>query len=135
MPERTVDIKNTDFEVLWSGKPSGLWQRFLTTINMNFTTYQITKDELLVQTGFFKRKTNTIELYTLKDPDLTESLYQRMLKIGTITVKAEGRSSGEMMGTKIKIKNIQNPAEVRKLLRDAIEADVMERKINYFDKI
>ena len=129
------NIKDTDFEIIWEGKPSGLWQRFLTMLNLNFTTYQITKDELLIQTGFFRRKTNTIELYMLKDPDLTESVYQRILRIGTITVSADSRSSGERFGTKIKIKNIQNPAEVRKILRDAIEADVMERKITYFDKV
>ena len=129
------DIKDTDFEILWSGKPAGIWQKFLTSIGMNFTTYQITKDELIIQTGFFSRKTNTIELYTLKDPDLSESLYQRMLHIGTISVKVDGHGNVDRFGSIIRIKNIQNPAEVRKLLRDAIEADVMERKITYFDKI
>lgn len=131
----TKNIENTDFEVLWTGKPAGLWQRFLTTINMNFTTYQITKDELLIQTGFFSRKTNTIELYMLKDPDLTESIYQRLLGIGTITISVDSHGSAEKLGTKIKLKNIEHPSEVRKLLRDAIEDDVMERKITYFDKI
>jgi len=129
------NIKDTDFEIIWEGKPAGLWQRFLTSINLNFTTYQITNDELIIQTGFFKRKTNTIELYMLKDPDLSESIYQRILKIGTITVSVDARNSGERFGSKIKIKNIQNGAEVRKILRDAIEADVMERKITYFDKV
>lgn len=137
MAEEVNNIKNTDFEILWTGQPSGLWQRFLTLINLNFTKYQITKDELIVQTGFLKRKTNTIELYTLKDPDLTESIYQRILKIGTVTVSIDSHSpnSGDKFGAKIHLKNIKNPAEVRKLLRDAIEADVMERKITYFDKI
>ena len=137
MAEEVKDIINTDFEIKWTGQPSGLWQRFLSAINLNFTKYQITKDELIVQTGFFKRKTNTIELYTLKDPDLTESIYQRMLKIGTVTVSIDSHTpnSSDKFGTKIYLKNIKNPAEVRKLLRDAIEADVMERKITYFDKI
>lgn len=129
------NIKDTDFEIIWEGKPAGLWQRFLTSINLNFTTYQITNDELIIQTGFFKRKTNTIELYMLKDPDLSESIYQRILRIGTITVSVDARNSGERFGSKIKLKNIQNGAEVRKILRDAIEADVMERKITYFDKV
>lgn len=124
-----------DFEILWEGKPSGLWQRFLTMIHLNFTTYQITKDELLVQTGFIRRKTNTIELYMLKDPDLTESIYQRILKIGTITLNIDTHGSTAKFGSTVKLKNITNPAEVRKLLRDAIEEDVMERKITYFDKI
>ena len=135
MNQEEKSIKDTDFEIIWSGKPAGLWQRFLTLLNLNFTTYQITKDELIVQTGFFNRKTNTIELYMLKDPDLTESIYQRILRIGTISVTADGRNSGESPRTRIKLSNIENPAEVRKILRDAIEADVMERKITYFDKI
>jgi len=135
MKEGTKDLSKTDFELLWTGQPAGLWQRFLSLIHLNFTTYSITKDELLVQTGFFKRKTNTIELYTLKDPDLSESIYQRLLKIGTITVKVDSPNSGERFGTRVQLKNIKNPAEVRKLLRDAIEADVMERKITYFDRV
>lgn len=135
MNEGTRSLDKTDFEILWTGRPAGLWQRFLSAIKMNFTRYTITKDELLIQTGFFNRKTNTIELYTLKDPDLSESLYQRLLGIGTITVKVDSPNSGERFGTRVQLKNIKNPAEVRKLLRDAIEADVMERKITYFDRV
>lgn len=129
------NLKNVNFEILWEGKPAGLWQRFLTSIHMNFTTYQITKDELIITTGFFKRKTNTVELYMLKDPDSTESLYQRMLKIGTISVVIDSHGTSDRVGTKVWLKNIEQPAEVRKLLRDAIEADVMERQITYFDKV
>ncbi len=129
------NTNEVDFEVIWEGKPSGLWQRFLTMIHMNFTTYQITKDELITTTGFFKKKTNTVELYMLKDADSTESLYQRMLGIGTISVVIDTHGTSENPGTKIWLRNVQQPAQVRKILRDAIEADVMERKITYFDKI
>ncbi len=128
-------LKNVEFEVLWEGKPSGLWQRFLTMIHLNFTTYQITKDELITTTGFFRKKTNTVELYMLKDPDSTESLYQRILGIGTISVVVDTHGTTERQGTKVWLRNVTEPAKVRKLLRDAIEADVMERKITYFDKI
>lgn len=128
-------INNVDLEIIWEGKPSGLWQRFLTSIHLNFTTYQITKDELIVTTGFFKKKTNTVELYMLKDADATESLYQRLLNIGTISVVIDTHGSSDRIGTRILLKNIPNPQQVRKVLRDAIEADVMERKITYFDKV
>ena len=128
-------LKNVEFEVLWEGKPSGLWQRFLTMIHLNFTTYQITKDELITTTGFFRKKTNPVELYMLKDPDSTESLYQRILGIGTISVVVDTHGTTERQGTKVWLRNVTEPAKVRKLLRDAIEADVMERKITYFDKI
>ena len=71
------NIKDVDYEIIWQDRPAGLWHRFLTLIHMNFTKYQITKDELIIQKGFFNRRTNSIELYLLKDPDVKESIYQR----------------------------------------------------------
>ncbi len=123
------------FEVKWTGKPSGLWERFLTLIHLNFTDYEITKDELIIKRGFFKQKTNTTELYLLKDPDMTVSLYQRILGIGSISVLVDTHSGSERAGQKIVLRNIKDCEKVRKLLRDSIEADVMERKITYFDKV
>lgn len=132
MKEQVQDI---DFEIKWEGKPSGLWQRFLTKIHLNFTTYQITKDELIIKRGFFKQKVNTTELYLLKDPDMTISLYQRIIGVGTISVVVDTHSGSERAGNKIELKNIRDVEKIRKILRDAIEEDVMERKITYFDKV
>lgn len=128
-------IENVDFQIKWEGQPSGLWQRFLSLIKLNFTYYQISKDELIIKTGFLKQKVDTIELYLLKDPDMTVSLYQRLLKIGTISVLVDGNCSSCRAGRKIYLHNIKNCDKVRKLLRDSIEDDVMERKITYFDKV
>ncbi len=128
-------IKDVDFEIKWEGKPAGLWARFLTFLHLNFTTYQITKDELIIKKGFLKQRTNTTELYLLKDPDMVMSLWQRIIKVGTIKVIIDSHSKVERAGEIIMIKNIRDCEKVRKLLRDAIEADVMERNITYFDKI
>lgn len=127
-----------DYEIIWQGQPAGLFDRFLTVLHLNFTVYQITKDELIIKEGFFKRQTNTIELYTLKDPDLIESIVQRWLGIGNlyVTVDTHAVSNDENNRSKtIGLRNIREPEKVRKLLRDAIEDDVMERKITYFDKV
>ncbi len=128
-------IDEVDFEIKWEGQPAGLWGRFLSLIHMNFTHYQITKDELIIKKGFFTQKTNTTELYLLKDPDMTISLYQRLLKIGTVSVTIDSHSKTERAGQIITLKNIRECEKVRKLLRDAIEADVTERNITYFDKV
>lgn len=127
--------KNIDYEIVWEGKPAGILQRILTNLHLNFTTYQITKDELIIQTGFFRRKTNTVELYLLKDPDLIETIYQRIIGVGTVVVKIDSHSNYENAGKIITLKNIKDAKAVRKILRDGIEADVMERKITYFDKV
>ena len=131
----TKDINEVDFDIIWEDKPAGIFQQLLTVLGLNFTTYQITKDELIIVRGFFKRRLNSCELYLLKDPDLTENIYQRFLDISTIRVLVDSKSASERAGKYLYIKNIKNGKKVRKLLRDAIEADVMERKITYFDKI
>ena len=126
---------DVDYEIIWEGQPAGLFDRFLTCLHLNFTVYQITKDELIIKEGFFKRKTNTIELYTLKDPDLIEGIIQRWLGVGNLYVTVDTHSNNQTEMKKIVLKNIKEPEKIRKLLRDAIEADVMERKITYFDKV
>lgn len=139
--EKTIDekrkttVENPGYEVVWKGQPSGLWGIILSTLHLNFTWYKITKDELIITTGFFNRKTNSVELYLLKDPDLKETLWQRLFKVGSIGVKVDTHSGSARAGMFIELKNIKNPNEVRKLLRDYIEADVLERGINYFDRV
>lgn len=66
---------------------------------------------------------------------MTISLYQRLLKIGSITVIIDSNSTSSRAGSKITLKNIRECKKVRKLLRDTIENDVMKRKITYFDKV
>ncbi len=134
--DKIKSINNgVDYEIIWEGQPAGLFDRFLTTLHLNFTVYQITKDELIIKEGFFKRQTNTIELYTLKDPDLIEGIIQRFLGVGNLYVTVDTHSSNDHIGRKIVLRNIKDPEKVRKILRDAIEDDVMERKITYFDKV
>ena len=135
---KKIDAKNlgdVDFEVIWEDKPAGMIQQLLTKLHLNFTTYQITQDELIITKGFFKKRLNSCELYLLKDPDLTQNLYQRYLRIATVRVLVDSKSASERAGKYLYIKNVKNGEKVRKLLRDAIEADVMERRITYFDKI
>lgn len=133
--KRSTTVENPDFDLAWEGQPAGFLGTILTTLHMNFTKYQISKDELLITRGFFSRHTDTVELYLLKDPDMKETLWQRMFGVGTITVKVDSHSRSYQAGRVIEIKNIKKCGEVRKLLRDYIEADVVERGINYIDKV
>ena len=135
MEQELNERKDVDFEILWEGQPAGLFDRFLTLLHLNFTVYQITKDELIIKDGFFRRKTNTIELYTLKDPDLIETIVQRFLNVGNLYVNIDTHSNTENGRQGVVLRNIKEPEKIRKLLRDAIEADVMERKVTYFDKV
>ena len=48
------------------------------------------------------------ELYLLKDRDLTISLYQRVLGIGTVSAIVDSKDSSEKAGKRVYIKNIKN---------------------------
>jgi len=133
--KRKTTLENPDFSIVWQAQPSGITGRILSFLHLNFTWYKITNDELMITKGFFNRRTNSIELYLLKDPDMHETLIQRMLKVGTVVVGIDTKNAHSRMDNPIILKDIEKPSEVRKLLRDYIEADVMERGINYFDKV
>lgn len=133
--KRKTTVDNPDFNIVWEGQPAGFLGTILTTLHMNFTKYKISKDELIITKGFLNRHTDTVELYLLKDPDLRESIFQRMFNVGTVSVKVDSHSNSFQAGRVIELKSIKKCNEVRKLLRDYIEADVVERGINYFDKV
>lgn len=133
--KRQTTVDKPGFDIVWEGQPSGLGGRILSLLHLNFTWYRISKDELIITKGFFNRRTDSIELYLLKDPDMKETLMQRLFKVGSIGVKVDSHSNSSRAGSLIVLKNIRKCAEVRKLLRDYIEADVMERGINYIDKV
>jgi hypothetical protein len=133
--KRSTTIDNPKFNIVWEGQPSGFLGNILTSLHINFTWYKISKDELIIQKGFFSRHTDTIELYLLKDPDLKETLWQRMFNVGTVSVRIDDTSRNGRAGEIIELKNIKKCEEVRKLLRDYIEADVVERGITYFDRV
>ena len=133
--KRKTTVDKPEFEIVWQGQPSGLWGIILSTLHLNFTWYKLSKDELIITKGFFNRRTDSVELYLLKDPDLRETLWQRMFKVGSIRVKVDTHSGSARAGHIIELQNIKNPNEVRKMLRDYIEADVLERGINYFDRV
>ncbi len=133
--KRRTTVDEPEFNIVWEGQPSGFLGTILTTLHLNFTWYKISKDELIITKGFFSRHTDSIELYLLKDPDLKETLWQRLFHVGSVGVRIDDSSRNSKAGMFIELKNIKKPAEVRKLLRDYIEADVVERGINYFDKV
>ena len=48
MSKEDTKLDKIEFEIKWEGKPSGLLERLLTLLHLNFTDYQITKDELIL---------------------------------------------------------------------------------------
>lgn len=113
-------LTKNNSEIIWEGGPYGLVERFLSFFHLNSTIYQITKDELIMKEGFFRRKTTTIKLYMLKEPSLIETLFQRFLNVGSIYLNIDTNLYPESTIKIVEIKNIKNPETLRKLLKDLI---------------
>ena len=81
--KNTDTLKDVDFQIKWEGQPQGLWARFLSLIHMNFTYYQITKDELMTNLGYTETEVyipgpniyQTKILYSATTPDWVYSNY------------------------------------------------------------
>lgn len=77
--------------------------------------YTITTKLIERQDGMFVRRTDAIDLARVKDVELTQSILQRMMNIGTIEV-----ISADKLDPDMKIEAIPNPRPVYEKLRDAV---------------
>ncbi len=89
---------------LWCGLP---W---------TFTTYDLTSEKLLVNSGFLNKKQDEVRLYRILDISLTRSLIQRIFGIGTIHCASADKTLGDF-----DIKNIKNSENLKELLSEAVE--------------
>ena len=90
--------------------------------------YAITTQRLTLETGVFKRELEEIELYRIKDTQLTRTFIQRVLKLGTVTVVSSDESMPRLV-----IPWIKNPIEVRQHLRENVELVRRARGVRELD--
>lgn len=89
-----------------------------------FTTYKLTKDKLLIETGLFSKKEEEIRLYRIMDLTLKRSLWQRILQMGTIHCCTSDKSAPE-----INLERIMDAQSVKELLSDMVEAAREEKRV------
>jgi uncharacterized membrane protein YdbT with pleckstrin-like domain len=95
--------------------PAGiaLW-RWLLTASMQYT---LTDQRLKTRHGVFGRVTDDIELYRVKDSHFTQSFVQRLLGIGTITLRTTDDSSPHVV-----LNGMGNPEPLWEQIRALVEA-------------
>ncbi len=91
--------------VLWQGRP------FLSISEH----YLITNQRLRIVKGLLGKKRKDIELVRIQDLDHTQTLRERTLNLGDITVHSHDRSDPT-----ITLNNVRDPEKVHEILRQAI---------------
>ncbi len=92
-------------DILWEGRP------YLSISKR----YIITDDRVRIIDGILGRSYQDIELIRIQDVEQSQSLSERMLNVGDITIHSHDRSHPIYI-----LNNVSNPAEVHEILRRAV---------------
>jgi len=92
-------------QILWQGRP------FLSVS----TNYLITNERIRVIHGLIGKDREDVELIRIQDIDLKQTLSDRLLNVGDITILSHDSSHPELI-----LENVRDPDTVHELLRRAV---------------
>ena len=93
-------------------------------IPWTFTKYTLWTKKLVIERGLCNSVENEILLYRVTDLTYSRTLFQKLFKMGTLTVYAHDKTTPVQI-----IKNIKHSREFKEALSDAVEKDRIRMKM------
>ena len=91
-----------------------------------FTKYIISSDNITINKGFFKKDEDDCYMYKVQDGPLSNTLFERMFKLGTIVCY-----TGDITDQKLILSHIKHSKEIKNYLLQASEnARIKRRTMN-----
>ena len=91
----------------------------------------VSNERVLVESGFWNKVRDDVEVFRIRDVVVTRSLWQRLLGIGDVTIKAtEGRGQPEEVHV---LKGVAGPIQVSEVIRGAWKAVGVPRSTTNVD--
>lgn len=81
-------------------------------IQLRSTMYRVSNQRVIVEQGIFSKTVDEIDLRYVDDSNFTQSLAERILGIGSVTLMSSDASSPRYV-----LRSIKNPRDVRELIR------------------
>lgn len=81
-----------------------------------FTVYEMNEEFLRIQTGLINTKYDRVNLYRITDVTITVSLWQKIIKTGTLHIDSDDQTMRNF-----DIKNIKLPMQTEELLSELVE--------------
>jgi hypothetical protein len=103
-------------QLLWRGRP------YLTL----GTVYELTTQRIRVLRGMLTNNVDEIELIRVHDTEVKQHVGERILNVGDIVIFSDDNTSPELQ-----LDNVQNPVEVRELIRKAVLEERTRRGLTY----
>ena len=91
---------------------------------LSFTRYALSEDRLFLKRGFLNVHQDEIVLYRVPDLRVSQTLWQRVFGVGTVTVISTDKSIPELA-----LKNIRQPNEVKELIHEYVEKMKIARRM------
>lgn len=94
-----------------------------------FTKYHIVDDMITITEGLFKTTENDCYMYKVQDVEMTRSLAEKIVKVGTIICY-----TGDTTHPTLEIKHVRKCREIKEfILRASEEARLKRRTVNMLD--
>lgn len=100
-------------------------KRTLFGLPWSFTVYALTKEKLIIRTGFFSKHEEEIRLYRIMDMSLNRTLGQRIFGLGTIHINSADKSTPEF-----DIKSIKDSGNIKEMLSDMVEEERVRKRVS-----
>ena len=110
----------TNDKILWSDRKRHFG------LPISFTKYEISEDRLFQTKGFLNLQYEEILLYRVRDLELGRTFGQRIFGVGTIKVCSSDKTHPELY-----IQNVKDPAAVKELLHEQVEAMKIRRRVRF----
>jgi uncharacterized membrane protein YdbT with pleckstrin-like domain len=99
-------------------------------LTVRFTRYELSQERLKLTTGVFSRQTDNLELYRVSDIRISQSFWQRMVKIGNIDLISTDKTTPELP-----LHSIRNHHEIADTIRTCVERMRDKKKQREFDVV
>lgn len=126
----SANLNATQEVVLWKGKPASISDRLKGIVRLNTTTYTITSQRIMVKTGLIGKNVEEIELLRVRDLSVAQSIMDRMLGIGSLTVFSDDASAPQLL-----FRKIHDAQTVKDVLRKAVRDEKIANNISYREQI
>ena len=92
------------------------------------TTYQLTSERLMVESGVFSRTTEELELYRVRDWSVIQPFWLRLAGRGHVRLMSNDASAPDLT-----LSGIIKPNTLRELLRTHVEAARDKKRVRHLD--
>lgn len=97
-------------------------------LDLRLTRYELDPERLRVTSGILTKRTEHVELYRVKDTELTIPIWERIVGIGTIHVL-----SSDATNPRVSLRGVREPEKVRESIRTACESVRRARGVRELD--